>query len=91
MPAPEEIIMEELKPGAEIPTPAGIRFYPCENCIFYNCEVYLSPDIPDHEVKDIGTIAARAGLERRLRQLWDEIISIQDEIKFIDRNGFFQE
>jgi len=55
--------MEELKPGAEIPTPAGIRFYPCES----------------------------AGLERRLRELWDEIISIQDEIKFIDRNGFFQE
>lgn len=40
---------EELKPGAEIPTPAGIRFYPCENCLFNNCEVYLSPDIPDHE------------------------------------------
>ena len=81
---------EELKPGTEIPTPAGIRFYPCENCLFNNCEVYLSPDIPDHEAKHFGTITARAGLERRLRELSDEMSSIEDEIKFIDRNGYFQ-
>jgi len=85
-------LMEEFKPGAEIPTPEGIRFYPCVNCKFYNCEVYLSPELEEiEEIRKIGSVAARAGLELRLRELWDELDQIQREIDFLDRQGFHGE
>ena len=65
-----------------------LKFYPCENCIFYNCEVFLSPDISaDEVVRDIGTMAECEGLESSLRELEDEIMQIQEEISFIDRQG----
>ena len=53
--------MEELKAGTEIPTPEGIRLHFCENCIFYNCEVFLNQDIEENEMEKIGTIAGLRG------------------------------
>jgi hypothetical protein len=80
-------IMEELEAGAEIPTPANI-FYPCKTCIFNEGEIFLSPDIDPDEVWDIGTLAGREGLKRRLQELFDEIEAVQRELDFIDRQGF---
>lgn len=65
---------------------------PVDKILWFNGEVFLSRELEEiEEIRRLGSVAARAGLELRLRELAFEHDQIKTDLDFLDRQGFHPE